>query len=185
MPSHRGKKLAHRYPGKKSARRRPDTPRPPSAVSVRPVAGRDAWELVHPRCARVRVEDMEEVEAMVAAGEPEVARDELRWLLQGCSEFIAAHRLLGELALEANDLTLARAHFGYAYQIGQRALPPQGLPGPLPYDVPANQAFLESAKGLAWSLRQLGEHTLAQQVIQKLLAWDPSDPLGVRGWESA
>jgi hypothetical protein len=151
---------------------------------VQRVPGREAWELVHPRCARVRAEDMEEVEAMLAAGETEVARDELRWLLQGCSDFIAAHRLLGELAMEENDLPLARAHFGYAYQIGLRALPARGLPGPLPYDLPANRAFLESAKGLAWCLRQLGEGKLAQLVAENLLRWDPSDPLGVRGWES-
>ena len=36
---------------------------------------------------------------MLAAGENEVARDELRWLLDGCPDFIAAHRMLGELAL--------------------------------------------------------------------------------------
>jgi hypothetical protein len=123
---------------------------------------------------------MEEVEAMLAAGENEVARDELRWLLDGCSDFIAAHRLLGELALEENDVRLARGHFGYGYEIGLRAMPSKGLPGPLPYDLPANQAFLESAKGLAWCLRQLGEARLADQVTAKLLALDPSDPLGVR-----
>jgi hypothetical protein len=183
MPPHRGKKLAHRHRGQKPVRGLRGAPEPRSAVSVRPVRGRDAWELVHPRCARVRAEDMEEVEAMLAAGEPEVARDELRWLLEGCSDFIAAHRMLAELAMEQNDLPLARAHFGYAYQIGRRGLPPQGLPGPLPYDVPANQAFLESAKGLAWCLRQLGEQKLAQEVVKHLLAWDPSDPLGVRGWD--
>lgn len=119
---------------------------------------------------------------MLAAGEPEVAKDELRWLLQGCSDFIAAHRILGELALEENDFTLARAHFGYAYQIGLKALPSGGLKGTLPYARPDNQAFLESAKGLAWSLRQLGERQLAVQVVDKLLSFDPADPLGVRAW---
>jgi hypothetical protein len=146
---------------------------------------RDAFELVHPRCARLRAEDMEEVAAMIEAGEIEVARDELRWLLQGCSDLIAAHRLLGELALGDNDLQLARGHFGYAYQIGLKALPQRGLTGPLPYDVPANQDFLESAKGLAYCLRQLGETKLAEQVVSNLLAWDPGDPLGVRTLASA
>ena len=119
---------------------------------------------------------------MLAAGEYEVARDELRWLLDGCPDFIAAHRALGELALEENDLPLARGHFGYGYEIGRRAFPPDGPPGPLPYDLPANQAFLEAAKGLAWCLRQLGEAKLARQVVETMMTCDSSDPLGVRDW---
>ena len=54
---------------------------------------------------------------MMEAGEVDIAIDELRWLLSGCSDFIEAHRLLGELALAENDLPLARAHFGYAYSL--------------------------------------------------------------------
>jgi hypothetical protein len=167
---------------KEFARRRGKAQRPKSGVSLRPVPGREAWELVHPRCARVRAEDMEEVEAMLAAGETEVARDELRWLLDGCSDFIAAHRVLGELALEENDLQLARGHFGYAYEIGRRAFPGGAPPGPLPYELPANQGFLEAAKGLAWCLRQLGEVGLAKEVVKTMLDCDLSDPLGVRLW---
>src|SRR5687768_16906645 len=111
----------------KRKRFRPRDGQPKSAVSVRQVPGREAWELVHPRCARVRAEDVEEVEAMLAAGEDEVARDELRWLLDGCPHFITAHRMLGELALAENDVQLARGHSGFAYQIGTKALPPSGL----------------------------------------------------------
>ena len=73
------------------------------------------YELVHPRCAVERADDLEEVRKMIDAGEVDVAVDELRWLLSGCSDFVDAHRLLGELALSENDLPLARAHFGYAY----------------------------------------------------------------------
>ena len=36
-----------------------------------------AWEFVHPRCARKRRDDMEEVEAMVAAGEAETWQSRL------------------------------------------------------------------------------------------------------------
>ncbi len=59
---------------------------------------------------------------MVAAGETEIARDELRWLLSECHDFLAAHKLLGDLALADNDVRLARGHFGYAYQIGLKAI---------------------------------------------------------------
>jgi tetratricopeptide (TPR) repeat protein len=138
--------------------------------------------LVHPRCAQERLDDLEEVRQMIDAGEVEIATDELRWLLNGCSDFVAAHRLLGELAMEQRDIKLARAHFGYAYDIGLSALPPAGLGGALPYRVPANQAFLEAAKGLAWCLRELGQDEQALAVVDQLLACDPSDPLGVRAW---
>ena len=53
--------------------------------------------------------------------------------------------MLGELALEENDVSLARGHFGYAYEIGVRALPPGGLSGPLPYDLPKARQLLAEA----------------------------------------
>ncbi len=36
---------------------------------------------------------------MIEAGEMDVALDELRWLLSGCGEFIAAHVLLGKVGV--------------------------------------------------------------------------------------
>src|SRR6185312_13203117 len=127
-----------------------------SSVRLRRVAGDDAWELVHPRCARDRAEDLEEVEKMIAAGEVEVAIDELRWLLGGCSDFIDAHKLLGELALADHDVPLARGHFGYAYRIGQLAIERAKPTGAVPYRLAANRSFFEAGKGLAWCLAQLG-----------------------------
>lgn len=144
----------------------------------------NAWELVHPRCAQERMDDLEEVQQMLDAGEVDVAVDELRWLLDGCSDFVAAHRLLGELALADGDLPLARGHFGYAYTICTSALPPQGLPGPLPYRFPVNQVFFESAKGLAWCLHELDRREMALGVLDTLLKCDPADPLGVRAWQA-
>ena len=60
-------------------------------VTVRRTADGRGWALVHPREARDRAEDLEEVAAMIEVGELDVALDELRWLLSDCSEFIAAH----------------------------------------------------------------------------------------------
>jgi tetratricopeptide (TPR) repeat protein len=144
----------------------------------------NAWELVHPRCALERMEDLEEVRKMLEAGEVDVAIDELRWLLDGCSDFVAAHRLLGELAMADGDFRLARGHFGYAYNICLSAMPPQGPPGPLPYRLPVNQGFFESAKGLAWCLHQLEKHDMALAVLEQMLKCDPTDPLGVRAWQT-
>jgi pentatricopeptide repeat protein len=158
-------------------------PRPPgrstSAVRVREVAAGE-WELVHPRPAVDRTEDLEEVEAMMAAGEYDVAIDELRWLLSGCHDFIAAHRMLGELALLAGDVPLARGHFGIAFQLGTKAVASAAARGRLPYRLPANQAFLESGKGLITCFVRLSKPEEAAKVIEEMLRFDPSDPLGVR-----
>jgi hypothetical protein len=153
--------------------------RPSSTVGLRKAPGHDAWELVHPRCARDRQEDLEEVRKMIDAGELDIAIDECRWLLQGCSDCIDAHRLLGEIALSENDLPLARGHFGFAFRLGQLALERAGVRGPLPYSLPANQGFHESAKGLAWCLKQLGKPEMAREAAQLALDCDASDPLGL------
>jgi len=156
-----------------------------TALRVRRKAGERGWELVHPRCALERSEDLEVVQQMLDAGEIDVALDELRWLLNGCSDFVAAHRMLGELAAADGDLKLARGHFGYAYEIGLSAVPTGGLDAPLPYRLPANRAFLEAAKGLAWCLHELGKLKLAVRVVEQLLKCDPTDPLTVRPWQDA
>ncbi len=111
---------------------------------------------------------------MLDAGEIDVAVDELRWLLQGCRELLEAHRLLGEIALSADDVPLARAHFGRAYDLALDALPKGGLRGTLPCGRDANRAFFEAGKGLVECLVQLGETELADEVVKRLLALDPS-----------
>ena len=118
---------------------------------------------------------------MITGGEFEIAIDELRWLLNGCSDFIDAHRQLGELALLDQDWQLARGHFGYAHQIGVKAWERAGKPTPVPYALPGNQAFFEASKGLAQSLKQLTKLDLLSDVVAILLTLDPADPLGVRG----
>lgn len=149
-----------------------------SRLSVRCVGSGPDWELVHPRCARERAADLDEVRGMLNAGEAEIAMDELRWLLDDCHEFLAAHRLLGELALADDDLNLARGHFGIAFQLGLKAA--EKATGPLPYSCPANRDFYESGKGLVACLKQLGREEMARDVALHLLRLDPSDPLNVR-----
>lgn len=146
---------------------------------MRKLAGEEAWELVHPRCARDRQEDLDEVRKMVDAGEIEIAVDECRWLLQGCSDCVEAHRILGEIAMGENDVPLARGHFGYVYRLGVQALQRAKCKGPLPFRSPANRSLLESAKGLAWCLQKLGQRQMASEVVDFMLACDASDPLGV------
>jgi tetratricopeptide (TPR) repeat protein len=179
---------AHRKANRtrRSGRQRPTDTDPSGrgarAVKARRCGRQNAWELVHPRCVLHRAEDLEEVQAMLESGEVEIARDELRWLLEGCSDFIQAHRLLGDLALADGELKLARGHFGYAFQIGRSALPLEASSARLPYRLPANQPLLESAKALAWCLHELGKTDQALDVLRELLRWDPDDPLGVQVW---
>jgi hypothetical protein len=155
---------------------------PKDGVGVRRSVDGRGWVLVHPRGARDRAEDLEEVREMVAAGELDVAIDELRWLVGGCSEFIEAHALLGELALAAdNDATLARGHFGVAVQLGLKALKmAKATGGPLPYSQPANCPFFEAARGLAWCLATLKLDDKADELVATVVKLDLSDPLGLR-----
>ena len=121
---------------------------------------------------------------MIAAGEFEIARAELRWLLEGCTDNIAVQELLGEIALEENDIPLARGHFGYAFQIGKKAiegrLPDGGQTFNVPFKDPASQAFFSAGKGLVHCLLQLDKHDPAQEVVEFLLQCDSSDPLNLR-----
>lgn len=120
---------------------------------------------------------------MIAGGETDVAIDELRWLLETCRDAIEAHALLGRLAVEAaQDMNLARAHFGYGFQLGSKALQRAGNPTPLPALHPANRAFFDAGRGLAWCLNELGKPEMALEVIERLRAADPADPLGLAAW---
>ncbi|HUT93438.1 MAG TPA: hypothetical protein VMY37_28500 [Thermoguttaceae bacterium] len=150
------------------------------SLTVRAVPGEDAFELVHPPCAERRADDLEEVRAMLKAGEVDLAIDELRWLLEGCRLFLEAHKLLGEIALMDGDLPLARGHFARAYDLGLEAIPEEGLARPLPYARPANRAFFEAGRGLAQCLHHSNEARPAAEVVEQMLALDPSDPLELR-----
>jgi len=149
-------------------------------VQVRPAPGEAAFEFLHPRCALDRSEDLEEVEQMIEGGEVDIATDELRWLLNGCPDLIAAHRYLGELALAAEDVSLARGHFGYAYHAGLTAWKKAGYPAPLPYRLAANEPFFAAGQGLVQCLLELNERRLAEETGQVLLRADPTDPLRIR-----
>lgn len=162
---------------KPSSRRQPA---PSNGITIRRSTDGKSWVFVHPRAARDRAEDLEEVQLMIEAGELDVALDELRWLLEGCSEFIAAHVLLGDIARDMNDLPLARAHYGAGYQLGLQTLRRAKMPKPVLWSQFANQPFFEAGRGLVWALEKLGKGQMAEEVISTLVDLDPSDPLQVR-----
>lgn len=129
-----------RQPGSLSVRRRQD----------------GSFELVHPRCVAERELDYEEGLELLQAGDAEAARDALRYALQGCGDNLWIHVALGRIALEHfRDPALARGHFGYAFELAQRALP-RGFKGRLAHELPANQPAFAAIDGLAACYESLG-----------------------------
>ncbi len=90
------------------------------------------------------------------AGDPEGARDALRYALGACHDNLWVHVALGQIALEDfRDPTLARGHFGYAVELAEPRLP-RGFTGRLPRERPSNRPFYEAIAGLALCLEALG-----------------------------
>ncbi len=119
------------------------------------VAGND-FELVHPRGVHETQPDYEEGLEIWRAGDPEAARDALRYALSACHDNLWIHVALGRIALEEfRDPTLARGHFGYAVDLGRKALPQQ-FPGRLPPERGANRPFYDAIEGLLKCLEALG-----------------------------
>ena len=160
---------------------KPRRRRPSSQITLRRSGADQAWTLVHPRCVRERFDDIDEVRRIIDAGEYDIAIDELRWLVADCRDFIEAHQLLGDLArIVDKDPTLARGHYGFAYQLGLQPLRKVRFPTPLPYRLPANRAFFEAGLGLARCLHDLDLPELAVEVVEQLLHLDPTDPLELK-----
>jgi hypothetical protein len=138
-------------------------PRPGGGAAGRPALGLSRladgdFELIHPRKVEEIREDYEEGIELWKEGDPEAARDALRYALSACHANLRAHVALGRIALDDfRDPTLARGHFGYALELGQRALP-GNFSGRLSPDRPANRPFYEALDGLMACMKALGRH---------------------------
>ncbi len=144
-------------PHSAGARRPSGTQNGPGPIGLTRIGG-DDFELLHPRAVNETELDYEEGVELWKAGDPESARDALRYALSACHDNIWAHVALGQIALvEFRDPALARGHFGYAFDLAHRALP-QGFKGRLPRDRANNRPFYEAIDGLAQSLEALGRH---------------------------
>jgi hypothetical protein len=154
-----------------------------NSLSLERARSGNAWVFSHPREVLECAEDLEEVRDMIAAGETEIAVDELRWLLELCGEMLAAHFLLGKIAVEINDdIPLGRGHFGAGYQLGLQAWRHAGEPKPVAAMHPANRVFFDCGRGLVWCLHGLQLTPLAIEVVEQMLVLDPTDPLALKGW---
>lgn len=179
---HQGKREPDRTREQRSARPRPDKPPgsrvPPKrkgGLGLNRIGGND-FELHHPRCVREMELDFEEGIELRKAGDPEGARDALRYALQGCGDNLWVHVALGRIALEDfRDPTLARGHFGYAFELAERALP-HGFRGRLPRHRPANRPFFDAIDGLVSCYEALGNP--GEAVRLRRLAVELSGALG-------
>jgi hypothetical protein len=125
------------------------------SIRLAPLAGGD-FELVHPRGVRETEPDYEEGLEIWRAGDPEGARDALRYALAACHDNLWIHVALGQIALEEfHDPSLALGHFGYAVELARRALP-QAFTGRLPPERPSNRPFYEALAGLLECLEAQG-----------------------------
>ncbi len=137
---------------------RPPSRRPrqkPGSIRLARVGGND-FELVHPRGVQETELDYEEGLEIWKAGDPEAARDALRYALSACHDNLWVHNALGRIALEEfRDPSLASGHFGYAVELGRKALP-RPFSGRLPPERPANRPFYDAVDGLMRCLEALG-----------------------------
>jgi len=142
-----------------------------SSLGLSRVRDSNQFELVHPRCVLKRKPDYEEGIELWNAGDAEGARDALRFALEGCGDNLWVHVALGRIAWEHDqDPDLARGHFGYAFELVERALPSQ-FDGQLPRRLPGNKPFYEAAEGLAScyeALQQPGEAAKVRQQAVRL-----------------
>jgi hypothetical protein len=143
--------------------------------------GGNRFELVHPACVRETELDYEEGLEIWKAGDPEGARDALRYALSACRDNMWINAALGRIALEEfRDPALARGHFDYAVDLGKRALPPQ-FSGRLPAERPANRPFYDALDGLIRTLEALGRAADAASLhaLEQRLS-GPANPASTR-----
>ena len=133
--------------------------------------GGDDFVLIHPKCVREMELDYEEGIELRKAGDPEAARDALRYALQGCGDNLWVHVALGRIALEDfRDPGLAQGHFGYAYELAEKVIPCE-FNGRLPHEHPANRPLYEAVDGLIACHDAQGASALAAELRGKKERW--------------
>ncbi|RUL87401.1 tetratricopeptide repeat protein [Tautonia sociabilis] len=162
MGEHRGN--GDRLSGLDSGRQPGEVgPRRP-AIGLSQLPNSKDFELVHPRCVLQRRGDYEEGMELWKAGDPEGAIEALRFALEGCGDNLWIHVALGKIALEeSQDYNLARGHFGYAFELVERALP-KSVAVRLPRTLPGNKPFFEAAEGLATCYERMNRRDEASRV---------------------
>lgn len=145
-------------------------PKPRGGIWLQRLNGQE-FALSHPKCIHEMEPDYEEGLELRREGDPEGARDALRYALQGCGDNIYVHVALGKIALEDfKDPSLAQGHFGYAFELARKAIP-GGFSAKLPREHPANRPLYEAIDGLVACHAGLGEPELAEELKGLASRW--------------
>lgn len=129
------------------------------------------FALDHPKCIHEMELDYEEGLELRREGDPEGARDALRYALQGCGDNMWVHVALGRIALEDfNDPSLARGHFGYGFELARKAIPAD-FAGRLPREHPANRPLYDAVDGLILCHEKLDQPDLAGELRALATRW--------------
>jgi hypothetical protein len=127
--------------------------------------------LVHPRCVEEREPDYADGMELWKSGEPEDARDALRYALHECGDNLWIHVALGRIALEAfRDPQLARGHFGYAFELARRAIPRE-FSGRIPPERQANRPLYDAIDGLLACYEALRQPREAREIRELAAVW--------------
>ncbi|MDX2035615.1 MAG: hypothetical protein SFX72_03105 [Isosphaeraceae bacterium] len=161
--------------GKPTSRGSGDSPEGPKpkrkgGLRLEPLGGID-HALSHPKCVRELEPDYAEGMELWREGDIEAARDALRFALQGCGDNMWVHVALGRIALESDrDARLARGHFGYAFELAQRAIPPN-FRGRIPMEHPSNEPLYRAIDGLLACYASMKEPALEAEVRACASRW--------------
>lgn len=145
-------------------------PKPKGGLRLKRLDDR-AYALDHPKCIHEMELDYAEGIELRREGDPEGARDALRYALQGCGDNMWVHVALGLIALEDfNDPSLARGHFGYAFELAERAIP-RDFNGILPREHPMNAPLYDAIDGLIRCHESLGQPAMADELRGLARRW--------------
>lgn len=147
-------------PAKAQSPRTSGPPKPPSpartGIRLKNL-GEGNHELDHPPCVRETELDYEEGMEIWKAGDPEDARDALRFALSACRDNLWVHVALGQIALkEFNDPQLAIGHFGYVIELTTLVVTPR-FKGRLVRDRDNNRPVYEALEGLITCYEKQGK----------------------------
>lgn len=133
------------------------------------------FELVHPKCVVEMELDYAEGIEIWKEGDPESARDALRFALGGCGDNLWVHVALGKIALESfNDPELAKGHFGYAFELAYRAIP-KDFQGRLPRYNYKNEPIFDAVEGLARCYEAMDQPSEAVHLRRMANGWDSGE----------
>ncbi len=121
---------------------------------------------------------LDEAAQLAEFGDLTSARVQLLAALDEDLRRLDAHRLLGDLALDAGRAEDALAHYAVGASIGDLCVA-EPLDGVLPWEEPANRPYLACLRGCARALHRLGRERDGQAPLRRLLALDPDDGQGV------